>query len=95
MSTKHSPGPWKDISESPSKTWIGNSYVIAEVIRFPEQQEESKANARLIASAPELLEVLKKILSMNPSPHDDMDHNDFIDTIIASERVIAKAEGAE
>lgn len=55
--------------------------------------QERLANARLIASAPELLDVLKRLLSFNPSPHDDMNHNDFVEAVIAGERAIAKAEG--
>ena len=62
---KHTPGPW---------TWADNyyglfgsgqdnavlKYASYEGMWLPEYEPQGKANARLIASAPELLETLKK-----------------------------------
>lgn len=71
METKHTPGPWEAIdskhgllvrTESPSKTKYGASRYAA-IGGFEsgdkDQYEEAKANARLIAAAPELFEALK------------------------------------
>lgn len=54
MSTKHTPGPWEA---------IGNLVQIAECrdAYFDPHSDEAKANARLIAAAPELLEALQSI----------------------------------
>ena len=71
--SKHTPGPWSVVehdhaiciqTESPSKTKYGASRYAA-IGGFDRndraQLEEARANARLIAAAPELLEALQKI----------------------------------
>lgn len=69
MSTKHTPGPWVarideigiDVFQLKSGfgiTQIGN---YDELRKFDYNVEEAKANAKLIASAPKLLEAIKKI----------------------------------
>lgn len=58
-----------------------------------DRETEWRELANKFAAAEELLETLKGILAMNPSPHDDGDHNDFTDLIIKAERLIVKAEG--
>jgi hypothetical protein len=58
--TKHTPGPWavcKAADRSKSHDIMGNGFHIAEMIPFDGQ--EDTANARLIASAPDLLAVLR------------------------------------
>ena len=63
---KHTPGPWtyEQISN--------NAYVIDEngsaVMLYRNPDDEMKANARLIAAAPELLEALEWAVD---NPHDD------------------------
>lgn len=63
---KHTPGPWRVIERPESTIWIQgppdeNGY--REVCTLPDymllKRETTKANASLIASAPELLEALK------------------------------------
>lgn len=96
----HTPGPYTQI---PAKNHIKiiahvphtGARLIAEVRTDHGSGEEDFANANLFIAAPELLEALKKILSMNPDPGREIDHNDFVDAIIASERAIAKAEGVK
>jgi hypothetical protein len=49
----HTPGPWILV--------VGDSKIIA-TFRNTDGEEENRANYRLIASAPELLDALKEIL---------------------------------
>jgi hypothetical protein len=65
VSAKHTPGPWlttdgiyneiKALSE-PGKTWV-----IARIKAASGVHEEARANAKLIAAAPDLLEVLQDV----------------------------------
>lgn len=69
MSTKHAAGPWV-VKRSLSKNAFnvigivpGSKYKIAQCPFVPDSldEDEAEANAKLIASAPKLLEALKKI----------------------------------
>jgi hypothetical protein len=61
MTDKHTPGPWKIITLD-GETYINPARVSGEYALIAQiQQEGHPANARLIASAPELLETLEKI----------------------------------
>ena len=55
--------------------------------------EEAKANARLIAAAPEMLEALREMLSMF-GDHEQYD-DDSAQVIAQTRQVIAKAEGRD
>ena len=91
---KHSPGPWTaasqdiDTNEIPIK--CGKS-ILARVAPRPHWDATQEANARLIASAPELLEALKNLVSMgwNDSPLCKV----YEKEIQAAEKAIAQAEG--
>ena len=70
MSTKHTPGPWEAVGNlvrSPmvQPQGLSKGVQIAECrdAYFLSHTEESRANARLIAAAPELLEVAQMILA--------------------------------
>jgi hypothetical protein len=78
MELKHTPGPWAALPEEADKpylrirgTRLGGRYKIANVIEpcyegaRQIEAEESRANARLIAAAPDLLEALRKIAAAN------------------------------
>lgn len=56
MNTKHTPGPWygKDGQIYPEST--GNT--LALISYFDEENQQHKANQRLIAAAPELLQMV-------------------------------------
>ncbi|TGE04606.1 hypothetical protein [Hymenobacter fodinae] len=89
----HTPGPWKTLAEECDKPYIrvrggrlGSRYKIANVITpvydgsTQREADETRANARLIAAAPDLLEALKKVSTFwnedNPNadcPYDDVD----------------------
>ncbi len=74
MSSKHTPGPWQVLPEEMGKNYLrvrgtvlGLRYKIADV-RNPDYEDVTRAdaelthaNARLIASAPELLEALIRL----------------------------------
>lgn len=66
MTTKHTPGPWRTMDRPENAIWIQgqpdeNGY--REICTLPNYQllkrEQTEANARLIAAAPELLEALR------------------------------------
>ena len=70
--TVHTPGPWVTLPEEVDKPYIrirgtrpGGRYKVANVITpvyegvHEREADETRANARLIAAAPELLEALK------------------------------------
>ena len=68
MSAKHTPGPWEAIGNlvrSPMDKESGSGVQLAECAdRYYQKvnSDEAKANARLIAAAPELLEALVLLL---------------------------------
>lgn len=72
MSTKHTPGPWTVLPEEVDRDYIrvrgtrlGERYKVANVPTVTgrgvpaREADETRANARLIAAAPELLEALE------------------------------------
>ena len=81
---KHTKGSWEILPEECDKpyirirgTYLGGRYKIANVVTpvfdgvSPKEAEETRANARLIAAAPELLEALQE-LSLYVSHNGDM-----------------------
>lgn len=93
---KHTPGPWYVYKQS-VRGDDGNIVALTESdYRTPEQED---ANARLIAAAPELLQVCKDELeairvwlSANPTPNADVVDGMFI-SIQKLKAVITRAEG--
>ena len=64
MTTNHTPGPWAAVEHGvicEKCTSHGNFYVCGLI---DPDNDEDKANARLIAAAPELLEALKSVLEI-------------------------------
>lgn len=59
---KHTPGPWR-IDSGHEGGWmiIGCDLVLCQRSPWAIRQEESKANARLIAAAPDLLEAAENL----------------------------------
>lgn len=98
---KHTPGPW-DVLNSKKEEWYGRPldywtvtakdrdlWICASPEWDPEHDEESTANARLIAAAPELLEALQKIVAAA-----DGEGWSQLDATLANARAaIAKARG--
>ena len=83
----HTPGPWRVVHTGDDRTFIdteeSNDNFIAQVDRNVPEYED---NATLIAAAPELLSILKDLLTWDDGnlPGDLMD---------IAQRTIAKAEG--
>lgn len=99
--SKHTPGPW---IAAPYSSKVGAPVVsdsgrsIASVTYYPMDQEifknhheESAANGRLIAAAPDLLQALKELLELTDDPKNDADPEESVFAFARS--VIAKAEG--
>ncbi|CAM2953203.1 hypothetical protein [Brevundimonas diminuta] len=62
---KHTPGPWSDKGGSAGAVWAGNEFIASVYPNAQpgwdgygqfDRQDETEANARLIAAAPDLLE---------------------------------------
>lgn len=81
MKPKHTAGPWTVFPEECDKPYIrirgtnlGYRFKIANVLTpvyagVPEcEAEETRANARLIAAAPELLEALEQLVDCHDEP---------------------------
>ena len=103
MNTKHTPGPWYNSTANPhavNKDGKGLAIGIATThgtddanySDFFPSTEEAKANARLIAAAPELLEALVVAL-MDLEQAQAETHIDFRGSIDAVRAAIAKATG--
>ena len=99
-STKHTPGPWRPIPYGEtiaiqSMTIDGGNVVIVNPkgktqSGIPNNQD--RANARLIAAAPEMLEALERLLNVPVLP--DMGHEQqLIDAINNATRIIKQAKG--
>jgi len=97
--TKHTPGPWT-IDETyalivaPSHLMAGNDIEIAAC--HAGRGADAKANAALIASAPEMLAAIKTLLDKSKLVKDALGKLSVfcsIETIQALETAIAKAEG--
>jgi hypothetical protein len=97
--TEHTPGPWIAFHVHPNPTVCINGLdggFIGEVFEMDRQGRRGvndvvKANARLIAAAPELLEALK--LALDEIHYPGALRHMGIDLEKAINRVIAKAEG--
>lgn len=97
---KGTPGTWRVLPEEVDKPYIrvrgtllGGRYKIANILTpvyenvHSREADETRANARLIAAAPDLLEALQKVIAANGSI------TDLILAVRASESAIAKALG--
>lgn len=95
MESKHTPGPWTTTSIHPQRDWVNASgrAALAEVAVVVSGREwpEGKANARLIAAAPDLLAACTRALGFV----DSMPDNDNVGLADCLRAVIAKAEGRE
>lgn len=97
----HTPGPWKENSDSDIATVLSHPYaivalgvIVADVTDVPEQE----ANARLIAAAPDLLEALTDLYAaVARLMLDDPTHHEIADKTAAAglkaHAAIAKARG--
>jgi hypothetical protein len=62
--TKHTPGPWNALADEDGAFEVeSDTHIVAMRGPLTHKSEESIANCRLIAAAPELLEALKDALN--------------------------------
>lgn len=105
------PGPWEMFDEGDDhRFWIEGTVkrgnidyreFVAKTYALPGQREREEANARLIASAPDLLETLKALLRFLPDRNDALNYAATNDGRVGSIHVavqdayaaIARAEG--
>lgn len=71
--TKHTPGPWKTGRFDKDTVWAGNMrhmcriFPVTDKIGEAEKSKtEAEANARLIAAAPDMYELLRAVLKTEP-----------------------------
>lgn len=95
--SKHTQGPWKvdgktelcitDVDDL--SRFIGSASIMGSNDNYKEVYEEAKANARLMAAAPDLLDALQNMTLMYC---DGFDYEDD-DVVIKARAAIAKAKG--
>jgi hypothetical protein len=103
--SEHTKGPWVALPEERDKPYIrirgtvlGGRYKIANVLTpvydgvHEREAKETRANARLIAAAPELLEALKEVFIIGDRLVSDVYGDEFVEKARAA---IAKAEGTK
>lgn len=100
---KHTPGPWQALPQEEEKPYIrvrgarpGSRYKVANVLTptsggvYEWETEETRANACLVAAAPELLAALNAMLT-----HMGMDEDEWNrPTFDQARKAVAKAQGA-
>lgn len=93
---KYSPGPWRYIGPNslyPSRVMVAAAEDGIEIYNVP-LTEETAANARLIAAAPELLEALRLVcftIKDDARPMTNRQH----DALVKAEAAIRKALGSQ
>lgn len=103
MTTKHTPAPWfanlknEGGFEITDREDCWEAVVLCTRFAFPEKEEETHANARLISAAPDLLAALIALddcyCSAGPHLTKDERHQHRM-TLIAARAAVAKATGA-
>lgn len=95
--TKHTPGPWvvdHSFDILAEGTYEQGGWRVAEVRKFDER-EESHANARLIAAAPELLAALRELVQfVNCASAVELEQPNKCAAYQSARAAIAKAESA-
>ena len=112
--SKHTPGPWDVIPQNGAGPMIAHCYdtgndinptglrLVCHVLERKASQEVDRANARLIAAAPELLEALKGLLAVfapggniaaSEGSADRAVAEADAEAVAAANAAIAKAEG--
>lgn len=89
MSTTHTEGPWKN--EYDGSIVMRNQIVSAPIAPDGASKEECKANAQLIAAAPDLLDVAKYIVDR--AEYQKWDEKDAL--LVCARFAIAKATGGQ
>lgn len=104
MNTKHTPGPWRigDAGHTvfgPRVSDVRDLQTVAKLVRGNKTIDTWKANARLIAAAPELLAALERVVPWIGRMIADGGHmagllpQDAVGSLDRAEAAIAKAKG--
>jgi hypothetical protein len=92
MTHTHTPGPWHIGKRAADVAIYGpKGEEVAKILGFFNDDEENKANARLISASPNLLEALQMLLPQEPREPDSYDRAMWENARAA----IAKATGKE
>ena len=86
MSAQHTPGPWSYNGATDIHAGESSGFTICEIYPSDSKTRMGKANARLIAASPELLEALDGILAITDRDHVAWDK---------ARAAIAKAKGSK
>jgi len=80
METKHTPAPWKISEDGQGNPFITNPKEWGMICSITTREQNHEANAKLIASAPELLEALIKLNDyfFCEKPLEDDEYSDLI-----------------
>lgn len=89
----HTPGPWKRGCVGSDAYWVGPDWDRPLVARIERDRDESDADARLIASAPDLLAALKSLLDYDVQDAGCLPTDAHLDAQNDARAAIAKAEG--
>lgn len=91
--SKYTPGPWLLAKDEPTIVYSDNNTVVC-VAESQNGLMEARANAQLIAAAPELLEVLKELYSfIRQTQCVEHTDNQYCGECERAYKAIAKAEG--
>lgn len=91
MKNQHTPGPW---AVSPYNNIVSKNGTVAKTEQMPgNDDEERKANAHLIAAAPDLLSALQEMMSVFQD-HEQYDE-ESAEVVSIARAAIAKAGGVK
>lgn len=89
MSAVHAPGPWEMAGPVGRAVWIQSEARSNIAAVHGAYTDEGLANARLIASAPELLEIVRELCAYAGG----MEYDTYRSFVKRADEVLAKAEG--
>lgn len=96
MSAKHTPGPWEACKVGDYGDYDGRCLVVLgddmRVAVALGEDKTAKANARLIAAAPDLLDALQDLVAMLPDP--ELDNDDVQKALVCNALAAIKKAGA-
>jgi len=73
MKTKHTPGPWEifygETNRAHSIEHVTETGILQLVAKIPAHTRNDKANAKLFAAAPDLLEACQSVMSCERGKH--------------------------
>lgn len=97
MTLKHTPGPWKKIADyvqAPRRGGAQHDIDICQVFTAETRAGEPAANARLIAAAPEMLDLLiSAYRSLRGAPTRNMTNRGWVQWLEEAEKVLKPIAG--